>query len=178
MNTVEIISEINKLPITEQNRVLEWLEKRAAQNGIANGIEKTSNVMNNAARIEKTRIAVWMLEQARRLNVSDADLLRNYPSLTAHDLANAWDYVANNREEIETAIADNELDDSSASLRWLDENRTEYLGEWIALDGNRLIAHGDNAKVVYAAARAAGVRVPFVELVTEIEKAPFCGGWE
>lgn len=66
---------------------------------------------------------------------------------------------------------------SAKSLRWLNENRQQYLGQWIALDGDRLIANGQSAKEVYAKAKAEGVKIPFVELVTEEENTPFSGGW-
>ena len=66
---------------------------------------------------------------------------------------------------------------SAKSLRWLDENREEYSGQWVALDGDRLIANGSTAKEVYSKAKAEGVEIPFVELVTEEESAPFTGGW-
>ena len=74
------------------------------------GIEKTQGVCGGRACIRKTRIPVWVLENARRQGVSEADLLLNYPSLTAKDLANAWDYVSFHVEEIEKDIAENEAD--------------------------------------------------------------------
>ena len=55
-----------------------------------------------------TRIQVWLLEQSRRLGMSEADLLGNYPTLRAEDLVNAWAYVQANRQEIEAQIRDNE----------------------------------------------------------------------
>jgi hypothetical protein len=63
------------------------------------------------------------------------------------------------------------------SLRWLDENRQKYSGQWVALDGDRLIATGKTAKEVYAKAKAEAVKIPFVELVAEPEPVPFSGGW-
>jgi hypothetical protein len=66
---------------------------------------------------------------------------------------------------------------SAKSLRWLHENRKKYSGQWVALDGDRLIASGPTAKEVYSKARAEGVEIPFVELVTEQEPIPFTGGW-
>jgi hypothetical protein len=59
----------------------------------------------------------------------------------------------------------------------LDENRGKHLGQWVALDGDRLIASGPTAKEVYAKAKAEGVEIPFVELVIDREPAPFIGGW-
>jgi Family of unknown function (DUF5678) len=66
---------------------------------------------------------------------------------------------------------------SAKSLRWLHENQEKYSGQWVALDGDRLIASGPTAREVYSKARAEGVEIPFVELVSERESAPFSGGW-
>ena len=66
---------------------------------------------------------------------------------------------------------------SEKSLRWLNANRQKYLGQWVALDGDRLIANGPTAQEVYAKSKAKGVEIPFVELITEEEPAPFSGGW-
>ena len=65
---------------------------------------------------------------------------------------------------------------SAMSLKWLHENREKYSGQWVALDGDRLIANGPTAKEVYSKAKAEGVEIPFVELVTERESGPFTGG--
>jgi uncharacterized protein (DUF433 family) len=51
---------------------------------------------------------VWLLEQARRLGTTEAELLAAYPSLKAEDLANAWAYVRGHQDEIERSIAENE----------------------------------------------------------------------
>ena len=66
---------------------------------------------------------------------------------------------------------------SIQSLRWLHENQKRYSGQWVALDGDRLIANGSTAKEVYSKAKAEGVDIPFVELVTEQESVLFTGGW-
>ena len=66
---------------------------------------------------------------------------------------------------------------SAKSLRWLHENREKYLGQWDALDGDRLIALGSTAKEVYSKAKTEDVAIPFVDLVTAPESAPFTGGW-
>ncbi|MGH9947966.1 MAG: DUF433 domain-containing protein [Pyrinomonadaceae bacterium] len=77
----------------------------------SSAIEKRAEVMGGAACIRGTRIPVWMLEQARTQGVTEADLLRNYPGLTAEDLVNAWDYAVANRKEIAKAIEQNEMED-------------------------------------------------------------------
>ena len=74
------------------------------------GIKKTPDVCGGDACIANTRIPVWVLERARQLGMSDADLLENYPTLRAEDLTNAWAYVRLHREEIEEEIRLNEED--------------------------------------------------------------------
>ena len=68
-------------------------------------------------------------------------------------------------------------DHSAKSLRWLHENQKKYSGQWIALDGDRLIASAPTSKEVYSKAKAEGVEIPFVELVTNQEPVPSTGGW-
>jgi len=72
------------------------------------GVESQPGVCGGEPCIVRTRIPVWVLEQARRLGTSEADLLRSYPTLRAADLVNAWNYVLANRAEIEQQIRDNE----------------------------------------------------------------------
>jgi hypothetical protein len=62
--------------------------------------------------------------------------------------------------------------DLSRELQWLKEHRHEYLEQWVALDGDRLIAHGPQAREVYAAARAAGIKSPFVEFISVKDELP------
>ena len=72
------------------------------------GIESTPGVCGGEPCIVRTRIPIWVLEQARRLSVSEEALLRSYPTLRAEDLANAWAYVRVHRVEIEEQIRANE----------------------------------------------------------------------
>jgi Family of unknown function (DUF5678) len=64
---------------------------------------------------------------------------------------------------------------ASKELRWLKEHRHEYMGQWVALDGDRLVAHGTNAREVFQAAREAGVKVPFIEQILPTDDMPFVG---
>ena len=72
------------------------------------GIETSVGVAGGEPCIVRTRIPVWLLEQARRQGTSEADLLRAYPSLRAEDLVNAWAYVRAHRTEIDQQIRENE----------------------------------------------------------------------
>ena len=72
------------------------------------GIESTPGVCGGEPCIARTRLPVWILEQARLLGTSEPDLLRAYPQLSAEDLANAWSYVSAHRAEIDEQIRENE----------------------------------------------------------------------
>ena len=72
------------------------------------GIEKDAAICGGEACIAGTRVPVWVLEHAQRLGATEADLLADYPSLTAADLAAAWAYVLAHRGEVESAIRANE----------------------------------------------------------------------
>ena len=72
------------------------------------GIESIPGVAGGEPCIVRTRIPVWVLEQARRLGASEADLLRAYPSLRAEDLVNAWAYIRSHRADIDREIRENE----------------------------------------------------------------------
>ena len=60
---------------------------------------------------------------------------------------------------------------------WIDAHRDEYLDEWVALDGDRLVAHGTDAKKVYDEAREQGITAPYLERVSPKQEA-FIGGWQ
>jgi uncharacterized protein DUF5678 len=66
--------------------------------------------------------------------------------------------------------------DCSREMQWLKEHRHKYIGEWVALDGDRLLAHGPNAHEIYDKARALGVPVPSVLRIEASDELPF-GGW-
>jgi len=72
------------------------------------GVDVTPGVCGGAACITRTRVPVWVLEQARRQGATEADLLRSYATLRAADLANAWTYVRSHRDEIDREIRENE----------------------------------------------------------------------
>lgn len=106
--TQRIVSEIESASEPIQAEVLDFvLFVKARAGGIPDKsprIYSTLGVCGGEACIGMTRIAVWMLEDARRIGVGELDLLKDYPGLTVNDLESAWDYVETHREEIESAI--------------------------------------------------------------------------
>ena len=77
-------------------------------NGVFPGIEIRPGVCGGEPCIVRTRIPVWVLERARRLGTSEAELLRVYPTLRAEDLVHAWSFIGAHREVIEQQIRENE----------------------------------------------------------------------
>lgn len=61
-------------------------------------------------------------------------------------------------------------------LHWLANESGPYAGEWVALDGSCLVAHGEKLASVSAAAKTAGVIEPFFARVPRDKDMPF-GGW-
>ena len=60
-------------------------------------------------------------------------------------------------------------------LRWLARESGPYSGQWVAIDGPRLVAHGEKLVAVIAAAKAAGAD-PIFASVPRDRDLPF-GGW-
>lgn len=91
-------------------------------------------------------------------------------------LRHLWDQrQSQTQPPLERSLPPIPAPDYSAALQWLDEHAREYAGQWVALDGNRLIAHGSDARAVYAAAKADGAYLPLVELVEAPDAPPFAG---
>jgi hypothetical protein len=65
--------------------------------------------------------------------------------------------------------------DPEPNRRWMAAHKHEYAGQWVALDGERLIAHGMNAREVFAAARADGAYLPLVTFILPDDAEPFVG---
>jgi uncharacterized protein (DUF433 family) len=99
----KLVSEMTR---AEKARLLQWL---AGDLGDAfPGIESSPDVCGGEARIVRTRIPIWVLEQARRKGSSEPEILASFPTLRADDLASAWAYVRSHREEIDRDIRENE----------------------------------------------------------------------
>ena len=63
-----------------------------------------------------------------------------------------------------------------AAEKWLKENRAEYLGQWVCLYGDELIAHGTDGLEVHRQAKEKGIKSPYLVRVIE-EPENFVGAW-
>ncbi len=52
--------------------------------------------------------------------------------------------------------------DRRREMDWIKENRARYADQWVVVDGERLVAAGADGHQVFAAAKAAGIDVPFL----------------
>jgi predicted DNA-binding antitoxin AbrB/MazE fold protein len=59
---------------------------------------------------------------------------------------------------------------------WLRLNGPRYAGQWVAIEGDQLVSHGENAKVVLQQARAEGDQHPLLMHIPKESPLPF-GGW-
>ena len=65
--------------------------------------------------------------------------------------------------------------DRSREHQWLKENSLNYIGEWLALDDGKLIAHGKVAAEVFAASDALGYEQPLIFFVEDPSIPTFSG---
>jgi hypothetical protein len=67
--------------------------------------------------------------------------------------------------------------DRTRETKWIADNRSAYANQWVAVEGDRLIDAGLDAREVFAAAKAAGIESPFVVHIPPEDSLPFVPGW-
>ena len=112
-------------------------------------LEAIKQQANGLTTIEKSQLGRYLLEQA-------------------------------GQDQARRAATDTPLTDAEAKrqrqLEWLIAHREEYAGQYVALDGDRLVGQGRTIAEAHAQARLNGVEQPFlVRLTSESEVLP--GGW-
>ena len=89
------------------------------------------------------------------------------------------DWIDEENQKELTEAKKNELERKNQkfkrALQWIEENKEEYDGKFVVLDGDNLVACGDDSKAVYDEARAKGYKSPFLTRV-KAKTLPF-GGW-
>jgi hypothetical protein len=66
--------------------------------------------------------------------------------------------------------------DRSSEMAWIARHQSEYAGQWVVLDGDRLIGCGDNPIPIVEQARREGIERPLVVHLRK-EQRPFMGAW-
>jgi uncharacterized protein (DUF433 family) len=105
MTRQEIEHQLLTLSLSDKAEIVQSLTKTLNMSG--KGITKTPGVCGGEACIAGTRIAIWLLVEAQQLGISEAQLLQDYPHITAADLVNAWVYANAYADEISALILAN-----------------------------------------------------------------------
>lgn len=66
--------------------------------------------------------------------------------------------------------------DRTKEMQWLREHRHEYLGQWVLLWGDQLLASGPDPVPLVAEVRARGIDRPLIVHVHD-NSEPSMGGW-
>ena len=96
------------------------------------------------------------------------DILREIaqlPQSDQHRLRHLLDQQEDQAASRVRAVSLVPVPDSTRELQWLVDHARQYAGQWVALDGNRLIAHGPVANEVFDAADADGAHLPLITFV-------------
>ena len=123
---------------------------------ILNAVRATGDAKLNLREYQNMATLEQIIDEARALSPAEKLKLRQ----------------ALDRELEQAASAQSRAVEST----WVERHRDMYLGQWVALDGDTLIAHGPNAREVYLAAREAGIDGPYIVHITP-EVEPYIGGW-
>lgn len=105
MTLQEIERQFLTLSPSDRTAIFQQLTRSLKISG--KGITKTKGVCGGEACIAGTRIAVWLLVEAQQIGITEAQILQDYPHITAADLVNAWSYAEAYPEEIAAAICAN-----------------------------------------------------------------------
>jgi hypothetical protein len=119
-----------------------------------------------------------IIEEARRLPVEEQRRLR--AALESLD-SNGEEEPANQEpspQKLESLRVNNG-DDEIRQLRmqWLKSHREEHGGQYVALDGDKLLAVGSNYRIAREKALAAGKPKAFVTYLSKPDEVAEMGGW-
>lgn len=67
------------------------------------------------------------------------------------------------------------MPDDTRERQWVRDHKHEYPGQWVALDGDRLIAASFDRMEISAAVKADGAKLPLIVRVPSPDDLPFMG---
>lgn len=67
------------------------------------------------------------------------------------------------------------MPDRTIELEWVERHKHEYPGQWVALDGDRLIAASPIQQEVWDAVNADNAKIPIVFRVSDPNDLPYVG---
>jgi hypothetical protein len=111
-----------------------------------------------------------IIEKALTLSPAEKEKLRQFLDLELEQVK------AQDRAQ-PTPGENGDGDTRARRLEWLKSHREEYGGQYVALDGDRLIAVGPNYRVAREKALAAGKPNAFVTYLSKPDEIAEMGGW-
>lgn len=67
------------------------------------------------------------------------------------------------------------MPDDTREMEWIEQHKHEYAGQWVALDGDRLIAASSIQQDVWSAVKADGAKLPLVHRISSPDDLPYIG---
>ena len=119
-----------------------------------------------------------IIEEARRLPVEERRRLR----VALETLESNWEAQPGHQERSPQApqilyVNDGEDEIRRRRLEWLKCHREEHGGQYVALDGDQLLAVGPNYRIAREKALAAGKPNAFVTYLSKSDEIAEMGGW-
>ncbi|MGI8494548.1 MAG: DUF5678 domain-containing protein [Pyrinomonadaceae bacterium] len=100
--------------------------------------------------------------------------------LSAAEKAQLADYLLQESENPASkdlgSAGETEEEIRNLRMKWLKHNREKYAGQYVALDGNRLVGVGRNIREAHQQAKQNGIDKPFLVRVSG-ENEVLSGGW-
>ena len=127
-----------------------------------------------AANIEKK-----VIEKLRVLpDDQQAEVLKFVEDLAGLETKALEQVKPRGRDHAQPTDSDNGHDETrERRIEWLKSHREDYGGQYVALDGDRLIAVGPNYRVAREKARVAGKTNAFVTYLSKPDEIAEMGGW-
>jgi|SRR5262245_35769438 len=189
----KVIAEIERLSSEQQKEVLEHLEKKVNGKHPSNahitpkviGVAPSKDYSKENEWLRQHRdehTNEWVALEGDRLLAHGKNFEEVIEAARSGGVSNPLTvyiepYTASPQLPIKPRIVATNLPikDRSKENAWLALHRDEYAGQWVALDGDRLLGHGKRFKEVAKAADDAGVPDALIFIVEGSQSPPFAG---
>lgn len=181
----DIIAQVNQLPAKEREKLIAKLNQEIETEYV---VPEGRLIRTDAPFIDRTQEFEWLKQHEREYFGQWIALMGD--QLVAHGTV-AKEVFAKARERgypramfiLVEAVSEAEQEarskippgriisinapyiDRTQEYEWMKQHEREYIGQWVALKGGRLIAHGAIAKEVFAKTRELGAPDALVYLV-------------
>lgn len=82
---------------------------------------------------------------------------------------------AKTKSPLDKRVPSKPMPDRTKEREWVEQHKHEYPGQWVALDGDRLIAASPNRMDISAAVKADGALLPLILRIPSPDDLPYIG---